>query len=112
MLAVPLVPEVTLMSLETITDVTGAKKTTALKFGGGFVTEIWPLLPIGQPNNTPLRQYVSSTPLGQDIPPPKPAPANTRHPKIRNRIFFILLSPEIYPPRTNIQHVPPVQMAI
>src|SRR6202521_4273270 len=40
MLAVPLMPDVALMSFETETDITGAKKPTLLKFGGGLVTLI------------------------------------------------------------------------
>ena len=53
MCAVPLLPDVALMSLETEIDVTGAKNITELKFGGGFVTLSWPLFPAGQPE-TPV----------------------------------------------------------
>jgi len=56
MLAVPLVPESTWMSLETETDVTGAKNTTALNDGGGLVTLMDPLLPAGHPARTWFKQ--------------------------------------------------------
>jgi hypothetical protein len=49
MCAVPLVPDVALISLETDIDETAAKNTTALKLGGGFVTEMFPWFATEQP---------------------------------------------------------------
>src|SRR5260370_40512975 len=61
-LAVPLVPEVTLMSLETETVFVAAKNTMSLKFLGGLVTLICAVA-CGQLNNVPPTQYCSVTPL-------------------------------------------------
>ena len=73
MLAVPFVPELTFTSLETETDVTGAKNTIALKLGGGFVTLIDP----GelQPAKGPFRQKLSTT---EDAPVPVKVPLKSK----------------------------------